>query len=254
MIRNNLNRIYGRFNEQGGPLCRLAARSHSHCFGRFWLTFGGMTFKSFRCSFVLLIFIILGSAYGCRDEQRRNFNAIPSFTANFVNAVIEIPAGTCREISYNEQQRMFLPEKDDGFDKVVDFLPFPGNYGFVPSTYIDPVMGGDGDPVKILVISESLPTGTVIEVIPLFVMYFDDGTDFPGKLPDSKIIAVPADERKQIIDALSYIDLVENYPDLVDILIKWFSSYRGHNSNELEAIGDADAAVDEIEKWEIRRF
>ena len=180
--------------------------------------------------------------------------SIPTFTTHYVNAVIEIPAGTCRKITYNEQQRMFLQEQDNGSGRIIEFLPYPGNYGFVPSTYMDPVMGGDGNPVKILVLSESLPTGAVIEVIPLLVLYFDDGADFIGQLPDPRIIAIPANERLQIIKALNYDDLSENYPDIVEILIKWFSSYRGQDINKLKALGDNEVAVKEIEKWEIRRF
>ncbi len=191
---------------------------------------------------------------GCSNKQMRNFNAIPTFTMNYVNAVIEIPAGTNRKISYNEEKRMFLVEQVNGKDQVVDFLPYPANYGFVPGTFIDPVMGGDGDPVDILVISESLPTGTVLEVIPLLVLYFEDDSGYGNRLTDPKIIAIPASERLRVISALNYEDLFEKYPSLVDILIKWFLSYKGPGMKELKAMGDGEVAQNEIRKWEIRRF
>lgn len=201
---------------------------------------------------VLLMMLLLPA--GCSNKQMRNFNAIPPFSRNYVNAVIEIPAGTNRVISYNEEKKMFLPRQSGGSDMTVDFLPFPGNYGFVPGTYIDPVMGGDGDPVDILVISESFPVGTVLEVIPLLVLYFEDENGSAHVLTDPKIIAVPAAERHRIINALTYEELFDNYPDIVDILVKWFISHRGPGSLELKAMGDGDVALNEIRKWEIRRF
>ncbi len=206
---------------------------------------------------LLLLTVIsfsLTSITGCGNKQMRNFNTIPTFTINYVNAVIEIPAGTNRKISYNEEKRMFLVEQVDGDDRVVDFLPYPANYGFVPGTFIDPVMGGDGYPVDILVISESLPTGTVLEVIPLLVLYFEDDSGYGDRLTDPKIIATPASERLRVIRALNYEDLFEKYPDLVDILIKWFISYEGTGVRELKAMGDGEVALNEIRKWEIRRF
>lgn len=202
----------------------------------------------------VVIFLIILSGYGCSNKQMRNFNAIPSFSTGYVNAVIEIPAGTNRVIYYNEEERMFLAEQIDGDDRIIDFLPYPVNYGFVPGTFIDPVMGGDGDAVDILVISENMPTGSVLEVIPLLVLYFEDNTGYESRLTDPKIIAVPANQRQRIITADNYEDLFDNYPDLVDILIAWFTAYKGQGVQELKAMGDGDVAINEIRKWEIRRF
>lgn len=207
--------------------------------------------KIFYLKTLLLLFSLLA---GCSNKQMRNFNAIPSFSGNFVNAVVEMPAGTNQRIKYNEHERMFLVEQVDGDDRVIDFIPCPGNFGFVPGTFLDPVLGGSGDPVEILVISESRDTGALMEVIPLLVLYFDEQSDFGEQLTNPIIIAVPANERQRVIDTVNYAGLFENYPDVVDILVKWLSSYKGPGVNELKAMGDGEVAVNEIEKWEVRRF
>lgn len=207
-----------------------------------------------RFDLIKLLFFIVFLFSGCSNKQMRNFNAIPSFSGNFVNAVIEMPAGTNQRIKYNEQERMFLVEQTDGDDRIIDFIPSPGNYGFVPGTFLDPVLGGSGDPVEILVICESLTTGTVMEVIPLLVLYFEVQSDFGEKLTNPVIIAVPANERQRIIDAVNYSGLFENYPDIVDIVQKWIASLKGPEINDLRAMGDGEVAVKEIEKWEVRRF
>lgn len=204
-------------------------------------------------SLICLLIATLLASGGCSNKQMRNFNAIPSFSRNYVNAVIEIPAGTNQRIKYSEMDRMFLIDQSAGPGGIIDFLPAPGNYGFVPGTFMDPVMGGDGEPLKILVIAESLPTGTVMEVIPLLVLYFTEYIS-GQELVIPTIISVPASHRHQVINAFNYEDLFESYPDLVDILVKWFASFRGVSPDDLRAMGDGDVAVNEVGKWEIRRF
>jgi inorganic pyrophosphatase len=203
--------------------------------------------------FVLFLPALLFPAFsGCGNNQMRNFNAIPSFSRNHVNAVIEIPAGTNQRIKYFETDKMFLVDQD-GNGGIIDFLPCPGNFGFVPSTFLDPVMGGDGNPVKIFVISEHVPTGTVMEVIPLLVLYFTDGPE-NGQLTIPKVVAVPASVSRQVIKAQSYEDLFNDYPGLVDMLVKWFVSTEVSDTYDLKALGDGEVAIKEIQKWEIRRF
>ena len=48
-------------------------------------------------------------------------------------------------------------------DRIVNFLPYPANYGFIPSTFMDKKKGGDGDALDILLISEHMVTGTVVD-------------------------------------------------------------------------------------------
>ncbi|MGF1586665.1 MAG: inorganic diphosphatase [Bacteroidales bacterium] len=209
----------------------------------------------YRQSSLLLMLIFLLSIEGCGNKQMRNFNAIPAFTQNHVNAVIEIPAGTNQKLEYNIEKKMFLVEQSNGSEQIIDFLPSPGNYGFVPGTFLDPVMGGNGDPIDILILSESLPTGTIIEVIPLLILYFtiDPGVNSPVTVP--KIIAVPASEGLRIINAVNYEELFDNYPEIVDILTIWFQRYNKEAGPiELKAMGDGEVAVNEIRKWDIMRF
>jgi inorganic pyrophosphatase len=206
-------------------------------------------------SSLLLILIFLFAIQGCGNKQMRNFNAIPPFTRNHVNAVIEIPAGTNKRLEYNIDKKMFLAEHSNGSAGFIEFLPSPGNYGFVPGTFLDPVMGGSGNPIDILVLSESLPTGTIIEVIPLLILYFAVDQETSSTVTEPKIIAVPASEGLRIINAVNYEELFDNYPDVVDILVKWFQNYnKGNGSRELKAMGDGEVAVNEIRKWDIMRF
>ena len=70
-------------------------------------------------------------------------------------------------------------------DRVVNFLPYPGNYGFIPSTMMSESAGGDGDALGYFSdFAESMTTGTVLEVIPIAALMMVDGGEI-----DTKIIA-----------------------------------------------------------------
>jgi inorganic pyrophosphatase len=208
-----------------------------------------------RSSFLFLIILVstLTGTPGCSNRQTRNFNSIPSFSRDYVNVVVEIPAGTSQRIRYSEDDRRFYIDESAGAGGIIDFLPCPGNFGFVPGTFMDPVMGGNGEPLKILVIAESLPTGTVMEVIPLLVLYFNDYST-GHRLVVPIIISIPASHRHQVIGAFDYEELFENYPGLVDILIEWFAVFNGVTPDDLRAMGDGEVAINEVKKWEIRRL
>jgi len=72
--------------------------------------------------------------------------------------VVEIPAGSNHKIEINTNSGAFEVDQQDGKDRVVDFLPYPGNYGFVPGTKMSKAAGGDGDALDILLIAESQAT------------------------------------------------------------------------------------------------
>lgn len=146
---------------------------------------------------------------------------MPLYSSNkFLNVVIEIPAGTNKKYEYNYNTEVFELDKINGKDRIVQYLPYLGNYCYILSTYSDPKEGGDGDALDVLVLSESVETGTVMEVIPVAILKLIDD----GEL-DYKIIAVPANKSKQIVDVLSYNDLVLKYPEIISMIEFWFLNY-----------------------------
>lgn len=128
-----------------------------------------------------------------------NHLTIPSFTPEGVlQAVIEIPAGTNTKYEYNREELRFQPDMREGKARKVNFLPYPVNYGFIPSTRMEKERGGDGDPLDVLLLAEHVPTGSVVPVIPIGLLRLSD----LGEL-DHKVLAIPADPEKRIIDATS---------------------------------------------------
>ena len=61
--------------------------------------------------------------------------------------------------------------KDVGTEKLlerprlIDFLPYPSNYGSIPKTLVDSEDAGDGDSVDVLVLGEALARGQDIHAL-----------------------------------------------------------------------------------------
>jgi len=165
-----------------------------------------------------------------------------SNNGNF-NAVIEIPAGTNKKIEFNNLTQAFEVDKNNGKDRVIQFLPYIGNYGYIPSTYSNPNQGGDGDALDVLVISESVKTGSIIEIIPIAVLKLLD----EGEI-DYKIIAVPANQSNQIIKVRSDENFSKNYPAVKNIIELWFLNYNKEDEAVIKGWGNREEAITEIEK------
>ena len=98
----------------------------------------------FLFTLVLSLFFIFS---GCVEKQENYYKiAALAQEGKAFNVVVEIPAGTNHKIEYNTESGEFENDIKDGKIRIIDFLPYPGNYGFIPSTYMDPERGGDLGP------------------------------------------------------------------------------------------------------------
>jgi len=180
-------------------------------------------------------------------QQTSKFN-LPPFGESGIRMVVEIPAGTNHKIEMDKASGEFKNDLENGQIRIVDFLPYPGNYGFIPGTRMDKEKGGDGDALDILLISESLPTGTVVEVQPIATLLLKDG----GEL-DTKIIAVPLDSAKRVFHAANFSDLMITYQPARRMIEDWFMNYKGPGKMELLGWRDEKHALSEIKKWMIAK-
>mgnify|MGYP005666351507 CR=1 FL=1 len=195
---------------------------------------------------LIYLFAFLLLMIGCEQAVSTDYSKISAKTESgkAVHVVVEIPAGTNHKIEYNYENGQFETDTIDGRPRVIDFLPYPGNYGFIPSTLMDETRGGDGDALDILVIGESQPTGTVIEAIPIATLRLLD----QGEL-DTKIIAVPADEMQRVIKATDFQSFLIEYDAAKRIIENWFLRYKGWQVVEFQGWEDERYAWKEIEKW-----
>ena len=200
----------------------------------------------------LLSILFIFSSCDSRDAikppfrlKRINYETLPANTGDgFYNAVIEIPAGTNKKIEYNKETKKFEIDQRDGKDRIINFLPYPGNYGYIPGTLMDKERGGDGDAVDVLVLAESLPTGTVIPVCPIAtLMLFDEGE------ADTKLIVIPADTSLQTMRITGFEHFMIDYDAARHLIETWFMNYDGLGTNEFRGWENENYAEKEIEKW-----
>lgn len=191
--------------------------------------------KALAC--VICPFIFLSCSNSGNQEQ------IQSSSENIFTAMIEIPAGTNHKIEFDKDLGEFKVDRKNGKERVIKFLPYPGNYGYVPDTEMDVDEGGDGDAVDVLIICESLPTGTLIEFVPIAMLKLID----EGEL-DYKILGVPLNSEMNVLKVTSYAEISEQCPECLNLVEQWFLNY---DDDIMVSQGWAtdNEAIKEIRKW-----
>ncbi|MBI1375085.1 MAG: inorganic diphosphatase [Phycisphaera sp.] len=155
-----------------------------------------------------------------------------------VNVVVEIPAGTLAKWEVNKEGVLEWEVKKDKL-RIVQYLPYPGNYGMVPSTVLPKELGGDGDPLDVLILGPTLPRGTVARVRLIGVMkYLDRGEQ------DDKILAVM--ENTPLGKVTSMEELDEKFKGVSLIAHTWFDNYKGPGKMEFRGWGSASDARDTL--------
>ena len=152
-----------------------------------------------------------------------------------LQAVVEIPTGTSGKWEIIENGNLEWEFKK-AEPRIVNYLPYPGNYGSVPQT-----LGGDGDPIDVIILGQAVARGEVVGFTPIGLMEMIDGGE-----EDYKIIATMANSPLAHINSL--VQLEEEYPGVKDIIEIWFSNYKGIGADVV--IGgwqDQSGAVDYIQ-------
>ena len=151
-----------------------------------------------------------------------------------VTAVIEIPAGTNAKWETDPATGTLAWEVKNGLPRMIKFLGYAGNYGMIPRT-----VGGDGDPLDILVIGGQQLRGTVSHVKLIGAIKLDESGN-----RDDKLIAVLPGSPLDVagINTISALDA--KYPGIKTVIETWFTSYKG--PGEMISLGFAE--IDETKE------
>ena len=138
------------------------------------------------------------------------------------NAVVEIPSGTNEKWEVSKDGFNINLEFKNGLPRIINYLSYPGNYGFMPKTLLPADMGGDGDAIDVLILGPSVPRGSVVKIKILGMLEMLDNGEI-----DNKIIA--ALESSKISRIKSIKSLKIQYPGILEIIKIWFNNYKGVN-------------------------
>lgn len=191
----------------------------------------------------LFTIYVLTFLYACGNSDRKNTTSnylldIAPFTSDsLVNVVIEIPAGTNQKWEVNKETGKIEWEQvtPDSL-RVIDYLPYPANYGFVPQTLLPEAAGGDGDPVDVFVLGSTIAREKIVKVRIVAIIHMLDDNE-----SDSKLLAVNAEESDFNID--SHKMLNTNYPGVIEIIKLWLQHYKGSDKVKIISVNAESDAI-----------
>ncbi len=191
----------------------------------------------------VLCFLLLLSA--CQNANQESFNLLndvdPNLEEEWVNMVVEIPAGSTEKWEVNKENGQIEPDSLNGKLRIINYLGYPGNYGFIPQTLLSKASGGDGDPLDILVIGNSAKRGSILRCKVIGVLkLFDNGEQ------DDKLIAIM--ENSELIKVDDLVSLEQSHTGVLKIIETWFSHYKGKNQMVSSGFGSKEEAVQLIQK------
>ena len=82
--------------------------------------------------------VLLIALQSCKQHSDENLltSYAAKTTEGSVNAVIEIPSGTRQKWEINKKTGVLEWEQVAGKGRIVEYLGYPGNYGFIPKTLL----------------------------------------------------------------------------------------------------------------------
>ena len=158
-------------------------------------------------------------------------------TENFTcQAVVEAPAGSRVKVYYDPDSNGF---------RVGKFLPlglaFPLDFAFIPST-----LGGDGDPVDVLILPEApLPVGSIVKVRILGVLEVQQQKGNKRPKRNDRVIARLTESR--LFSQVNHIDqLGEKFVHEIAVFFQTYKAMRGQ-THEVINVGGPERVAELIE-------
>lgn len=110
---------------------------------------------------IVLLIAIFTILTAC--QEKKSFDDLNTFSKNDKpHFIVMNPAGSVEMYEYDNETNGFKVYTEDGEYSKIDFMPFPANFGFFPSTHIE---GEDkGDLLYGFLISEEYSIQTLLEV------------------------------------------------------------------------------------------
>jgi inorganic pyrophosphatase len=157
-----------------------------------------------------------------------------------INVVVEIPTGTIAKWEVVKPSGDLKWGFESGMPRMVRYLGYPGNYGMVPRTLLPKELGGDGDPLDVIVLAPPVARGSVVRARLIGVLkMLDDGKQ------DDKLIAVLWDTPFFEVTSLKQLD--EKFNGVTDIIEIWFSNYKGADRTQSNGFGNEKEAKQILE-------
>ena len=177
--------------------------------------------------------------YTIKGAKHFNTGYEPGDADGHANVVIEIPKGTTGKWEVSLEDGTIIWEFKKGKPRTVTYKGgYIVNYGSIPQTTMPKSMGGDGEPLDVIVLGAPIPRGEVVKAKLVGVLNLMEEGEFDGKL-----IAVKKGSPEYDVPTLA--ELNTKHGNVIDEVTEWFENYKGPDSGlKIESIGDADEAME----------
>ena len=155
---------------------------------------------------------------------------------NQYQVLVEIPTGSRQKWEVNHKTGQLEWEFKHNHPRNVNFLGYPGNYGFIPQT-----LSGDNDPLDIIVLSESSQRGALVKVKIIGMLVLKDSGE-----SDNKVIAITDNGAFSGINSLN--EMMLKQPNVITIIRQWFTGYKKPGKMIFMGYKDKSKTVAYIEK------
>jgi len=159
------------------------------------------------------LFLITLTLFSISEAKPTDNNGLLS-SEDTLRFRIEIPAGIKQKWEFNDKTGEIEKDYKDGKERIIQFLPYPGNYGFIPET-----LAGDGDPIDVIDLDEAEKRGELKEVRIIGALNFED-----KKEEDIKFVGVSPNGTFGHIQSIEQL-LLEK-PAVLEIIKSWFLNYK----------------------------
>jgi inorganic pyrophosphatase len=209
--------------------------------------------EDFRVAGKMAWLVMVITFFSCAEKKKEDplppfVKYVPTFVSEVqdtskVFAVIEVPAGTSTLQAIDSTGEIGIQE-----GKPVDFLPFPGNFGFIAGCVKRDTISGRLIPLAVMVLMDALKEESMIEVIPVGTLRLRKGSE-----PYPVVISIPVDSALQTITAHNFVDFITEYDAAKSILQQWFLNYRGREMFSLIGWQDEHYARKLIADWRVNQ-
>jgi inorganic pyrophosphatase len=172
-----------------------------------------------------------------RYDSKHNFikNRMARNSDGTINVVVEIPAGTSEKWAVSPDGNSLLRDFTGETPRVIDYLPYPGNYGMIPRTLLRTEDGGDGTALDVMVLGPAVPRGSTVRARAIGVIRVIDRGE-----QDDKILAIMhGPTMKGVYDVES---LQLRYPGAAEIVGIWWANAHGRRS-KADVLGTGSRGV-----------
>src|SRR6056300_305827 len=112
--------------------------------------------------------------YSIKFEKNLIHDIDNSLKEQTINIFVEISKNTSSKWQISKIDGSLEHEFFMGEPRIVNYSPYPVNYGIIPRTVIPINKGGDGDPLDVIVLGKEIEMGKVMKVKVIGVLKMTD--------------------------------------------------------------------------------